>query len=80
MLESNKIYKLEFGKKLEFYMEKRKLSYQTLANQAGVEKKTIYNILKGVHEPKLSTIIRLCFVLEITPNDLISIPDELSYE
>ena len=48
------------------------LSQDSLAELAGIDRKTINRIENGHFSPTLDTITRLCIVLEITPGTLLS--------
>lgn len=48
------------------------LSQDSLAELAGIDRKTINRIENGHFSPTLDTITRLCIVLKITPGTLLS--------
>ncbi|HAB61625.1 MAG TPA: hypothetical protein DCE48_13195 [Lachnospiraceae bacterium] len=45
-----------------------------LAQIAGVSKGTLSNIERGVIDPKISTIFKLCMALRVNVYDLIDMP------
>lgn len=51
--------------------EKKKLSMSKLAKMSGVSKGTLSNIERGVIDPKLSTVLKLCRALRIDFNELV---------
>ena len=60
-------------------MRKEKgLSQEQLALEIGVSRQSISKWERGVSQPELSNIDRICEVLEITPNELMGYIDERS--
>lgn len=49
----------------------RELSQATLAEYAGVDRKTINRIENGHFSPALDTIVRLSVALDISPSELL---------
>ena len=54
--------------------EERNLSMSKLAKIAGVSKATISNIERGMIDPKISTIFKLCMALMVNVYDLVDMP------
>lgn len=63
--------KQKFGKLIRENREKKKLSQEQLAEKCNVTDKSISNIELGKSDPKLSTVMRICKVLEIDVNSLV---------
>ena len=59
-----------FSANLRHYMEERGMSQHQLAEAAGLKDTTVSRYLNGTREPKISTVLELCDVLSVTPNDL----------
>lgn len=57
--------KEEFGNLIRESREKKRLSQEQLAEKCNVTDKSISNIELGKSDPKLSTVMRICKVLEI---------------
>lgn len=55
---------------LREWRKRRLLSIQALADQAGVSTKTVWDAEQGHTTPQLSTIRRLCEVLEVEPDEV----------
>lgn len=54
--------------------KERNLSMSKLAQIAGVSKGTLSNIERGVIDPKLSTIFKICMALRVSVYDLVDMP------
>ena len=59
------------ARRLAYYRKTRGLTQARLAEQAGLTNNYISNIETCHSIPSLETLVRLCQVLEITPNDLL---------
>ncbi len=57
--------KEKFGKLIRENREKKNLSQEQLAEKCGVTDKCISNIELGKSDPKLSTVMKLCAILEV---------------
>lgn len=57
--------KEEFGNLIRESRETKRLSQEQLAEKCNVTDKSISNIELGKSDPKLSTVMRICKVLEI---------------
>ncbi len=58
--------------RLKEWREKRGFSLRDLAERSGVHYVMIARLQKGQGDPQLSTLLKLCRVLEITLNDLVA--------
>jgi transcriptional regulator with XRE-family HTH domain len=63
--------KNNFAEVLRKRRQSLKMSQSSLANLAGVDRKTINRIENGHFSPNLDTIVRLMTVLNLTPAKLI---------
>lgn len=63
--------KTHFADTLRNRRQSLDMSQETLANLAGVDRKTINRIENGHFSPNLDTIVRLMTVLKLTPAKLI---------
>lgn len=48
-----------------------KLSNAEVARRAGLGERRYGNYVSGIREPDLATLLRICEVLDVTPNDLL---------
>ena len=62
--------KERFGKLIRDSRENKNMSQEQLAEKCNVTDKSISNIELGKSDPKLSTVMRICNVLEIDVNAL----------
>lgn len=53
-------------------MKKRKMSIQALASCVGVQRQTCYAWIHENQRPKLTTLSRLSFILDVSVTDLIA--------
>lgn len=53
-------YCVEFGRLLRKHREEKKYTRETLAEICDISDRCISNIERGVSEPKLGTLIKLC--------------------
>jgi transcriptional regulator with XRE-family HTH domain len=51
------------------------LTKNDLAERTGIAKSTIYHWVNGVHSPNVPSILKLCEVMELTPNQLLGVED-----
>lgn len=63
-----------FGKKIKDYRKLRNLSQETLAEKLDVTSKTISQWERGKSFIKIETFYKLCEVLDIKEEDLLSFP------
>lgn len=66
---------LKFSKNLREIMTIRKITQQDLANKIGTTQATINRWIKGVNEPDLNTLLEICLLLDITPNEILGYDD-----
>jgi len=59
------------GKNLDEHIKASGLSKMEVCRQANIDKGHMGNLTRGRHGMTLRTILDLCYVLEITPNDLL---------
>ncbi len=59
-----------FAANLRRERERQGISQEALAELAGLHRTQASKIERGLREPKLSTIAKLCRALNVTPNDL----------
>ena len=59
-----------FSAYLRHYMDERGMNQRQLAEAAGLKEATVSRYLSGAREPKISTLLDICAVLNVTPNDL----------
>lgn len=55
---------------LEFYKEKRKLSYDKLQELTGIDRQNIYRTIKDITQPKIDTFGRICIALDMTNEEI----------
>ena len=66
---------LKFSKNLREIMTIRKITQQELANKIGTTQATVNRWIKGVNEPDLNTLLEICLLLDITPNEILGYDD-----
>ena len=59
------------GRELAFWRTKKGLSQEKLGFEADLHRTHISLIERGLRSPTISTIIRLCAALEISPNEFL---------
>ena len=57
--------------RLKEWRRRRKLSLRRLGEMSGVHFVSLAKMEAGKLDPRLSTVLKLCKALEITPNDLV---------
>lgn len=62
---------MEFGKNLRLLRHASGLSAEALAERIGITKNIIYLYESGHCLPKLSTMLKMCTELNVTPNRLL---------
>lgn len=60
-----------FGRALRARRKALKLSQEGLALEAGVDRNFVSLLERGRNQPSLSTIFKLCIVLQIRPSTLV---------
>lgn len=66
---------LKFSKNLQEIMTIHKITQQELANKIGTTQATVNRWIKGVNEPDLNTLLEICLLLDITPNEILGYDD-----
>lgn len=64
--------RLQFGQNLQLALKAKKMTQQNLANKLNTTQATINRWIKGINEPDLITLIRICEILDETPNSLLN--------
>lgn len=62
--------KNKFAENLKEVMYENSITQTYLANKLGVRQQTVSNWLKGYNEPDFTTLLRICELLNSTPNKL----------
>jgi transcriptional regulator with XRE-family HTH domain len=69
-----------FAKRLRDRARELELSDAEVARRAGLAERRYGHYVRGTREPDFETLLRICAVLDVTPNDLLTIarlsPDE----
>ena len=68
--------KIKVGNRIEFYRRKMGLSQAKVAELGEMGDKTFTNAERGKCAMDLETLMKICDVLEVTPNDLLLYDDE----
>ncbi len=66
---------LKFPAYLKRALKENNVTQQKLANALGTTQATVNRWLKGVNEPDLETLIRICLFLDETPNAILGFDD-----
>ena len=61
---------VNIGKNILESMKVKGITQTEWAKLLGVKKNTVSQWINGVNEPNCQTIVKLCYVLEITPNEI----------
>ena len=61
---------VNIGKNILESMKVKGITQTELAKLRGVKQNTVSQWINGVNEPNCQTIVKLCHVLEITPNEI----------
>ncbi|MBS1401213.1 MAG: helix-turn-helix transcriptional regulator [Clostridia bacterium] len=61
---------VNIGKNILESMKVKGITQTELAKLLGVKQNTVSQWINGVNEPNCQTIVKLCYVLEITPNEI----------
>lgn len=61
----------EVGARIRFYRKKLHLTQEQLALSAGIAQMSVNQIEKGNFGMNCSTLMRICDVLSVTPNDIL---------
>lgn len=68
-----------FGRRLRAARKAQKLTQEQLGTLLGVSKTSVGHLERGTKTPKLSTLISICYVLDVSPNTLLfdSLPEDM---
>ena len=61
---------VNIGKNILESIKVKGITQTELAKLLGVKQNTVSQWINGVNEPNCQTIVKLCYVLEITPNEI----------
>lgn len=67
----NKVHDTSFGFKLTEIRDNKNMNRKELGKFLGVSESTIWAWECGVHFPRISMFLKVCELLEVTPNDLL---------
>lgn len=62
-----------FARRLRERAQELELSDAEVARRAGLAERRYGHYVRGTREPDFDTLIRICAVLDVTPNDLLTI-------
>lgn len=65
-----------FSSNLECVLQNLGMSQRELAERAGMTQSAISQIISGDREPMVSTLLKLCCALKLTPNELLDFHSE----
>lgn len=65
-----------FGTNLKHALQKIDMTQHELASRSGITPAAISMLISGDREPSLVTILKICYSLKTTPNDLLSFHSE----
>ena len=65
---------IALGRRIRHYRKHRGLTQERLAELAEISPSFMGHIERGSRKASLETIVRLCHVLQVTPNDLLGAP------
>ena len=71
---------LVIGNKLFKYRKKRGLTQAEVAEKAGISDRTYADIERGSVNMRVETLLKICDVLSITPDDVLTEQGEVSFE
>lgn len=67
----NTVDYISLGKRVKFYRKKMNITQEQLGNLIGISQKHISNIECAASIPTIKTIVKICNVLHVTPNQLL---------
>lgn len=67
-----------FGNNIKEAMQAKGLTQTKLAEMLGVRQNTISQWITETNEPNVETILRLCRLLDVTPNELLGWEDRFT--
>lgn len=62
---------IEIGNKLYYFRKKVGMTQAEVAESAGISDRTYADIERGTVNMRVETLLRICSVLKITPNDIL---------
>ena len=65
----------EAGSKLFAFRKEARLTQAQAAERAGLSERTYAEIERGESNMRINTLLKICRVLHITPNDILTVPD-----
>ena len=68
-----------FGQALRSMRKKRKVSQEEISLEADCDRTTVSLIERGLVSPKLSTIVKMCRVLDILPSEVMQRMEKSPY-
>jgi DNA-binding XRE family transcriptional regulator len=74
LTEAIGLYRQRFVDNLVWMRKKLELPVKTLADIAGIERKTYYNLTDGTYAPEFRTIVSLAEILGVEPGDMFMEP------
>lgn len=66
---------MTFSENLKIALANNKMTQQKLAEQLGTTQQTVSRWLKGINEPDFKTLIKICTILNETPNTILGFND-----
>ncbi|MBE7085073.1 MAG: helix-turn-helix transcriptional regulator [Clostridiales bacterium] len=66
---------MKIGENIKYLMKVKNLTQSALAKEIGVKQNTISQWITGTNEPSCETILKLCKILDSTPNELLGWED-----
>ena len=73
-MADEKDFCLAIGRKIDAVRKQRNMSFQKLADKAGIEKAGLVRITQG-HNTTILTLVKIANALEIHPKELWNIPN-----
>lgn len=70
----------DFHEKLKEFIDSSTYDYKSLSLKIGQGERYISNLLNAKSDPSFETVVRICATLNITPNQLLGIGDQLSID
>ncbi len=70
----------DFHEKLKEFIDSSTYDYKSLSLKIGQGGRYISNLLNSKSDPSFETVVRICAALNITPNQLVGIGDQLSID
>lgn len=74
-MQGMNIFLRRFGYQVRIFRKQKMLSIEEMAGMVGVSENEIKDMENGRFDPRLSTILLISGVLDISPEDLLTLPD-----